>query len=107
MFQAIQIETQTEQQGLTLLRAQRTARRTSRELALHRREQRFDQGPVPIEPLRERPPHLGAHSVHSPGFLPALSGDHTLRPELLPDIGVVALAIEFGSGNNYAHARLR
>ena len=96
MFQAIQIETQAEQQGLTLLRARRTARCTSREVALYRREQRFDQGPAPIEPLRERPPHLGANFAHSPGFLAALGRDHALRPELLPDIGVIPLAVELG-----------
>src|SRR5579883_3179178 len=42
MLQAIQIETQSEQQGLTHLRAQRATGRTSRELALHRTEQTLD-----------------------------------------------------------------
>jgi hypothetical protein len=106
MFQAIQIETQSEQQGLALLCAQRTAWRTSQELALHRREQRFDQGPTPPAPLRECPAHLGAHSVDKPRFLPTLGGDHTVRPELLPDIGVIFLAVEFGVGQHQSDAGL-
>ena len=53
MFQAVQIETQSEQQGLTHLRAQRTTRCTCRELALHRREQALDQGTAAVEPLWE------------------------------------------------------
>ena len=79
MFQAIQIETQAEQQGLAPLCAQRTSWRANRELALHRTEQCFDQGPTPIEPSRECPSHLGPHSVHAPSFLAALGGDHALR----------------------------
>ena len=43
MPQAVEIETQSEQQSLTLLRAQRAARRTGRELAFHRTEQALDQ----------------------------------------------------------------
>ena len=106
MFQAIQIETQSEQQGSALLCAQRTAWRMSRELALHRREQRFDQSPTPIEPLRECPADLGAHSVDPPRFLPPLGGDHMLRLELLPDIGVIPLAVEFGVGQHQSDAGL-
>ena len=41
MPQAIQIEIQTEQQGLALLGAQRAAQRTGRELALHRTDGEF------------------------------------------------------------------
>lgn len=86
MFQAVQIEAQSEQQGLADLHAQRTTRCACRKLALYRTEQALDQGPEAIEALRKCPPHLGAHSAHPPGFLPTFGGDHALRPELLPDI---------------------
>jgi hypothetical protein len=55
MFQAIQVETQSEQQGLTDLHAPRTARPAGRELALHRREEIFDQCTAAIEASRECP----------------------------------------------------
>jgi hypothetical protein len=106
MPQAIQVETQAEQQGLTLLRAQRTTGRSSRELALHRAEQTLDQSTAAIETLRERLPHLGTHSVDAPGFLSPLGGDYTLGPELEPDVGVVPLAVELGIGQNQPDARL-
>src|ERR1035437_3183665 len=63
MLQAIQIETQSEQQSLTLLRAQRAARSTGRELALHRTEQALDRRSAPVEPLRKCSPHLGSHPM--------------------------------------------
>src|SRR5271169_3868646 len=106
MFQAIQIETQAEQQGLTLLRAQRAAGRASRELALHRTEQALDQGSAPVESSRECSPHLGAHPMDAPSFLSALGRNHTLRPELLPDVSVIPFAVEFGVGQHQADARL-
>src|SRR5271167_2658374 len=106
MFQAIQIETQTEQQGLANLHAQRTTRSTSRELPFHRREQAFDQGPASVKPLREGPPHFGTYSMHAPCFLPALGGNHTLRSESLADVGVITLAIELGVGQHQPDARL-
>lgn len=105
MLQAVQIETQAEQQGLAHLGAQRTTGCASRELALHRTEQAFDQGSASVEASRERPPHLRAHSVDAPGFLSALGGDYTQRAELLPDVGVIPLAVELGVGQNQADAR--
>ena len=106
MFQAIQIETQSEQQGLTLLHRQRTAWRTGRELALHRREQALDQSAASVNSSWERSAHLGAHSVDAPRFLSALGRDHALRPELLPNVGVISLAVEFGIGQHQPDARL-
>jgi hypothetical protein len=106
MPQTIQIETQAEQQGLTHLGAQRTTGRASRELALHRTEQTLDQSTAAIKASRERPPHLGTHSVDAPGFLSALGGDYTLRPELAPDEGVIPLAVELGVGQHQANGRL-
>jgi hypothetical protein len=44
--------------------------------------------------------------VNAPGFLFALGGDHTLRPELLPDLGVIPFAVEFGVGQDQPNARL-
>src|SRR5450759_4619948 len=98
MPQAIQIETQSEQQGLTLLRVQRAARSTGRELAFHRTEQALDQGSASVEPSRKCSSHFGAHSMDAPGFLSTLGRDHTLRPKLLPDVGVIPLAVELGVG---------
>src|SRR5258708_38232272 len=106
MPQAVQIETQSEQQGLTLLRAQRATRRAGRELAFYRTEQALDQGSAPVEPSRKCSPHLGAHSMNTPGFLSALGGDHALRPELFPDVGVIPFAVELGVGQDQPNARL-
>src|ERR1700745_1913568 len=106
MFQAIQIATQPEQQRLPPLCAQRAAWCTGRELALYRTEQALDQRATTIDPSRELPPHLGAHSMDAPGFLSTLCGDHTLGPELLSDVGVIPLAVELGVGQHYPDARL-
>jgi len=106
MPQAIQIGAQSKQQSLPLLHAQRTTRRTSREFALYRTEQTLDQSATPIELPRKRPPHLGTNSAYAPGLHATLGGDHTLRPELLPDIGMIPLAVEFGVGQHQADARL-
>jgi hypothetical protein len=106
MFQAIQIETQSEQQCLTLLGAQRATWGASRELALDGTEQTLDQSPAAIEASWECPAHLGARSVDVPGFLSALGGDHALRSELLPDVGMISLAVEFGVGQHQPDARL-
>src|SRR5579862_7777885 len=100
MPQAIEIETQSEQQSLTHLDMQRSAGCTSREFAFHRTEQALDQRSAPIEPSWKCSTHFGAHSVDAPGFLSALGGDHTLRPELLADIGVIPLAVELGVGQD-------
>jgi hypothetical protein len=65
MFQPIQIETQSEQQGLTHLHGQRATWGTSREFSFDRREQALDQGAAAINPSRECASHLGAHSVRT------------------------------------------
>lgn len=106
MPQAIQIETQAEQQSLAPLDAQRAAGRTSREFALHRTEEALDQTSTPVEPPGKGPTHFGAHTVDTLDFLPAHGGDHTVRPELLADIGVIPLAIELGFGQHQAHTCL-
>src|SRR3972149_10714601 len=98
MPQAVRVETQPEQQGWAYLHPERATGRASRELALHRREHRFDQGATPIELLRERPAHFGTHSAHPPGFLPTLGWDHALGPEPLAGIRVISLAVELGGG---------
>ena len=106
MPQAVQVETQSEQQGLARLHPERAAGCASRELALHRREHRFDQGAAPVELSRERPPHFGTHSAHSPSLLPTLGWDHALGPELSADISVIPLAVELGVGQHHSDARL-
>jgi hypothetical protein len=106
MPQSIQIETQAEQQGLTLLRAQRATWCTGRELALDRREQALDQRATPVNPSWEGPTHLGAYSVDAPGFLAALGRDHALRPELLPDVSMIPFAVELGVGQHQPDTRL-
>jgi hypothetical protein len=106
MFQPVQIETQSEQQGLTHLYGQRRTRCACREFPFYGREQAFDQGAAPIDPLWKRTPHLRAHSVHAPGFLPALSGNHARRSEVLADVGMIALAVEFRVGQHQPDAGL-
>jgi hypothetical protein len=106
MPQAIQIETQAEQQGLPLLHTQGTTWCTGRELALDRRKQALDQSAAPVHSSWEFPTHLGTHSVAAPGLLSALGGDYALRPELSPDVGMVSLAVEFGVGQHQPNARL-
>jgi hypothetical protein len=99
MPQAIQIETQAEQQGLPHLHRQTAAWGASRELAFDRREDALDQCATPVELLWKGSPHLGTHSVHAPSFLSTLGGDNTLRSELLPNVGVISLAVEFASAS--------
>ncbi len=83
MPQAVQIETQSEQQGLTLLRAQRATRRAGRELALYRTEQTLDQGSTPVKPSRKCSSHLGADSMNVPGFLSALRQGSRSAPRVV------------------------
>ena len=83
MFQPVQIETQSEQESLAHLRAQRSTRCTGRKFSFHRREQTLDQGTTAVNPLRECAPHLGAHSVQVPGFLSAFGGNYALRSKAL------------------------
>jgi hypothetical protein len=106
MPQAIQIETQAEQQGLTHRHAQTASRCPSRELAFDRREYALDQCATPIGSLRECPPHLGTHAAHAPSFLSAFGGDYTLRSKFLPNVGVISLAVELGVGQHQANACL-
>jgi hypothetical protein len=106
MPQATEIETQSEEQGLTLLHRQRATGRASREPALHQDKQALDQRSVPIERSRKRPAHLSAHPVGAAGFLPAFGGNHSLSPELLPDIDVIPFAIELCVGQDQPDARL-
>lgn len=101
MPQAVQIETQAKQQGLPHLHRQAAAWSASRELALGRREDPFDQSPA-VESLRKCPPHFGTHSVDAPSFFPALGGDHALSSELLADVGMISFAVEFGVGQDQA-----
>src|ERR1700682_602774 len=106
MPQAVQIETQSEQQGLTLLRVQRATRRAGRELAFYRTEKALDQGSASVKPSRKGSPHFGAHSMDAPGFLSTLGGDHAVCSELLADIGVIPFAVELGVGQHQPDARL-
>src|SRR5436309_229713 len=94
MFQPIQIETQSEQQGLTHLHTQRATWGASREFSFDRREQALDQGAAAVKPSWEGTSHLGTHSVYAPGFLPTLGGNHALRSETFANVGVIALAVE-------------
>jgi len=106
MPQAVQIETQAEQQGLAHLHRQAPTRGTRRELAFDRREDTLDQGATPVEPVRKRPPHFGTHTVQAPIFLSAFRRDHTLRSELLTDVGMIPLAVEFRIGQHHPNAGL-
>jgi len=105
MSQAIEVETQSKQQGLTHRSGQRAARGTSREFAFDRRKQALDQSATPIESSRKRSSHLRSHSVDAPRFLSAFGRDHALRTELLSDILVIPLAVELGVGQHQADGR--
>src|SRR6266403_356292 len=94
MFQPIQIETQSEQQGLTHLHTQRATWGASREFSLDRREQALDQGAAAVKPSWEGTSHLGTHSVYAPGVLPTLGGKHALRSETFANVGGIALAVD-------------
>jgi len=59
-----------------------------------------------VDPLRKCPPHLGAHSVHAPGFLSAFGGNYAVRSEALADLRVIALAVELGVGQHQPDAGL-
>jgi hypothetical protein len=85
MPQAVQIETEAEQQSLAHLHTQAAAWASRRELAFDRREDALDQSTAAVEPDRKRPPHFGTHAAHAPSFLSALGRDHTLRSKFLPD----------------------
>lgn len=98
--QAIQIETQAKQQGLANLHWQAAAWGSRRELAFDRGEYTLNQSPAPIQPAGKRPPHFGTHAVDTPGFFSPLGGDHTVRSELLTNVGVIPLAVEFGIGQH-------
>src|SRR5215831_17475817 len=62
------------------------------------------QSAAPVAPLRKCSSHLGAHSMDAPRFLSALGGNHALRSKLLPDVGVIPLAVEFGVGQHQPNA---
>src|ERR1700758_1345170 len=98
MPQTVQIETQTEQQGLSHLHRQSAARSAGRELALDRREDALDQSAATVELLWKCPPHFGADPADAPGFLSALGRNHAPRTELSADVRVIPLAVEFGVG---------
>ena len=106
MPQAIQIETQSEQQGLAHLHAQRAAWCTGGELSLHRREDTLDQGAASIQPSRKRPPHLSADSLDAPSLVATLGRDHALCSELPANIGMISLAVEFGVGQHQSDTGL-
>ena len=106
MFQAIHIETESEQQGLTHLHAQAASGSTGGELAFHRGENALDQVAASVEPSREGSPHLGADSVYAPGFLATLGRDHALRSELPANVSMISLAVEFGVGRYQSDACL-
>ena len=100
MPQAVQIETQAEQQGLAYLHGQTAAWCAAREFAFDRREDTLDQSTAPVDPRRKRPPHFGTHPVHAPSFLSTLRGDHALCPEFLADVAMVPLTVELRIGQH-------
>ena len=109
MPQAVQIETQSEEQSLTLLCAQRTTGRAGRELT------RLTE--LNMLSIRD---HDAGKAVSWEMFAAsgralhgcARSSSHAWRestlfsPELLPDVGVIPLAIELGVGQHQPDPRL-
>src|SRR5258708_16023587 len=55
---------------------------------------------LPIALGRESSAHLRTHSMNFPTCLAALSGNDALSAQLLADMPVVALAVEFGIGQH-------
>ena len=100
MPQAVQIETQAEQQGLAHLHGQAAAWGSPRELAFDRREYALDQRTAPVDAGRKCSAHLRAHATHAPSFLPTLGGNHTVCAKLLSNVGVVRFAVEFRVGQH-------
>jgi hypothetical protein len=93
MPQAVQIETQAERKSLTLLHWQGATGSSRRELAFDGAEQALDRGAAAIEPEGKLPPHLCPHPMDVPVFLPPLGRNYAVRPELLPDVGVIPPAL--------------
>ncbi len=85
MPQAVQIETQTEQQGLAHLHGQTATQGPRRELTFDRGGDALDQCTLAVELSRERSPHLRTHSANAPGFLAAPGRDQALCSEPLAD----------------------
>ncbi len=101
MPQAIEVEGQAEQQGLTDLQRHAAARCFRRQLAFDHREDRLDLRPVSIQLTRERSVHL------VPDFSfrvapTARSGDHTVGPQSLRNVAVILLGVELGVGQHQA-----
>jgi len=106
MPQAIQIETQAEQQGLAHLHRQAAGWGAGRELAFEQKKNVLDRGATPVQLLRKSPPHLSTHSARAPSFLSTLGGDDTLHPELMTNVGVITLAVEFSIGQHQSDVSL-
>jgi hypothetical protein len=73
---------------------------------LDRGKEALDQSATLVKPSLECPPDLDPHSIYASAFLSALRGHPALRPELLPNIDVLPLAIESGVGQNQPDGRL-
>src|SRR5260370_20903851 len=98
--EAIEIVGQTEQKSLFALGGERTTGRFAGEFAFDRAEDSFNMHTLPIALGRESSAHLRTHSMNFPTCLAALSGNDALRAQLLADMPVVALAVEFGIGQH-------
>jgi hypothetical protein len=118
MLHAIQIEPQTEEQGLATQHGQRAARRKSREFALHWDIDAFDQIRAPKELSRRRLLNLWTHSMGAMfahlGFLKGpifiarkVENSHQLWLPQLASVEKVAVARKDRLGDLQGDARNR
>jgi len=107
MPQAVKIVSQPEEQGLTTLCKQASARGTTGQLAFGHGEDGFNQRAATVFPARKRGPHLRSDTMNPPRLFPALGGDDAQGMQLLTDESVVTLGIELGVGQDTAHGSVR
>ena len=100
----VDVVRQAEQKCLFALRSERTARCFGREFAFDCAEDRLGMHALPIALGGESRPHLRTHSMNLPAGFASFSGNNTLRPNLLADVPVVALAVKLGIGHNGSNA---
>ena len=92
MPEAVEVVGQTEEQSLAVLDAQAAPGSAGGELALHRRENGFDLGALPVGFFREGAEHLIPNSAL--GNAPAFGGNDAPSSQALPNVFVVGFRVE-------------
>src|SRR5437879_891740 len=101
MPQAVEVVGESEQEGLSDLHDQATARSARRQLAFHHREDGFYLRPLSVLFLRKLAIHLPAQRSlrNTPTWL---RWTNTLHPPALPNMQVIGFGIELGIGQHQA-----